>query len=193
MYRSSQRIIQVGYRDIHFLTPNTQGAAFMRFTIKFKLALAFGLMIVMSAAMSTLAIVKLSSLNSAISVIVEGPPRIFATRAIWPLCSTRSAWKRTRPQHDSQAIQGFVEQVKQTGRRLSKLPTRSKAHAKSGCPRQNEGVRRAYKKWALLDDQILKWGIENTSDSNARLPNCRWAKPARCPPTCEGAFGGKMR
>ncbi len=45
----------------------------MRFTIKFKLALAFGLMIMLSGGMSVLAIMNLSSLNSAVTDIVQGP------------------------------------------------------------------------------------------------------------------------
>ncbi len=45
----------------------------MRITIKLKLALAFGMIVVMSAAMAVLSINNLSTLNSAITDIVKGP------------------------------------------------------------------------------------------------------------------------
>ncbi len=99
----------------------------MRFTIKFKLALAFGLMIVLSAAMSTLAIMKLSSLNSAISVIVDGPAanlRNSGDLATAVLNAIRME-KNVVISTDSQAIQALLNRLKQTGRRLSKLPTKS--------------------------------------------------------------------
>ncbi|MFP3386471.1 hypothetical protein, partial [Tritonibacter sp. SIMBA_163] len=45
----------------------------MRFTIKLKLALTFGLIILMTCGMAVLAISNLSGLNMAITDIVEGP------------------------------------------------------------------------------------------------------------------------
>ncbi|MCD2178215.1 methyl-accepting chemotaxis protein [Rhizobium sp. C1] len=141
----------------------------MRFTIKFKLALAFGLMILLSAGMSTLAIMKLSSLNSAISVIVDGPAanlRNSGDLATAVLNAIRME-KNVVISTDSQAIQGFVEQVKANREKALQIADKIVKLTKNQAviDRMKE-YDEAYKKWALLDDQILKWGIENTSDSN---------------------------
>ena len=45
----------------------------MRFTIKLKLAVAFGLVTVLAMVMATLAVVQLTSLNSAITELMNGP------------------------------------------------------------------------------------------------------------------------
>ncbi|HWU65155.1 MAG TPA: methyl-accepting chemotaxis protein [Ensifer sp.] len=141
----------------------------MRLTIKLKLALAFGLMILLSAGMSTLAIVKLSSLNTAISVIVDGPAanlRNSGDLATAVLNAIRME-KNVVISTDSQAIAGFVDQVKANREKSLQIADQIKKLTKNQAVIDRmKDFDEAYKKWAPLDDQILKWGIENTSESN---------------------------
>ncbi|MCD2172408.1 methyl-accepting chemotaxis protein [Rhizobium sp. C4] len=141
----------------------------MRFTIKFKLALAFGLMIILSAGMSALAIVKLSSLNSAISVIVDGPAanlRNSGDLATAVLNAIRME-KNVVISTEQQAISGFVEQVKLNREKAVQIATQiTKVTKNQLVTDRMKEFGDAYQKWAPLDDQILKWGIENTSESN---------------------------
>ncbi len=77
--------------------------------------------------MSTLAIMKLSSLNSAISVIVDGPAanlRNSGDLATAVLNAIRME-KNVVISTDSQAIQGFVEQVKANREKALQIATKS--------------------------------------------------------------------
>ena len=141
----------------------------MRFTIKLKLALAFGLMILLSAGMSTLAITKLSSLNSAISVIVDGPAanlRNSGDLATAVLNAIRME-KNVVISTDSQAIGGFVDQVRSNKDKAAQYAAQIKQITKNPAvlDRMKE-FDESYQKWAVVDEQILKLGIENTAESN---------------------------
>ncbi|MET3615664.1 methyl-accepting chemotaxis protein [Rhizobium aquaticum] len=141
----------------------------MRFTIKLKLALAFGLMIFMSAAMSGLAIVKLSSLNSAISMIVDGPAanlRNSGDLSAAVLNAVRME-KNAIISTDAQQIAGFVEQVKTYKSQAVGLADKIKQISHN--PAVIESMKEfdaTYKKWNQLDEEIVKLASENTSESN---------------------------
>ena len=141
----------------------------MRFTIKLKLAIAFGLMITMSAAMSGLAIVKLSSLNSAISMIVDGPAanlRNSGDLSAAVLNAVRME-KNAIISNDAQQIAGFVEQVKTYKTQAVGLADKIKQISHN--PAVIESMKEfdaTYKRWNQLDEQILKLASENTNESN---------------------------
>jgi methyl-accepting chemotaxis protein len=141
----------------------------MRFTIKFKLALAFGLMILLSASMSTLAIVKLSSLNDAVSRIVDGPAANLRNSGdlSTAILNAIRMEKNVVISTDSQAIAGFVEQVRTNKEIAVKTAGNIKQITKNSAVLEKmKDFDESYQKWTVLDEQILKLGIENTAESN---------------------------
>ncbi|MBN8949185.1 MAG: MCP four helix bundle domain-containing protein, partial [Rhizobium tropici] len=140
----------------------------MRFTIKLKLALAFGLLIVMSTGMSVLAIMSLSSLNSAITDIVQGPAENqrnsgdLSAAVLNAIANEKNAILNTDPQ----AIGGYVDEVHASTAKIEELTARL-----SQDPAIAEKVAefsRAYPAWKQIDEQVLKLAIENSTESNRR-------------------------
>ncbi|MFS8051160.1 HAMP domain-containing protein, partial [Rhizobium sp. BR 314] len=140
----------------------------MRFTIKLKLTLAFGLLILMSTGMSALAIMSLSSLNSAITDIVQGPAENqrnsadLSSAVMNAIANEKNAVLNTDPQ----AITGYVDEVRANTVKAEQLA------AKLGQdPAISEKVAefaKQYPAWKQIDDQILKLAVENTAESNRR-------------------------
>ncbi len=143
----------------------------MRFTIKLKLALAFGLMIILSAGMSTLAIMKLASLNETLTRIVEGPSanlRNSGDLSTAFLNAVRME-KNVVISTDEKQIAGFVDQVKVF--KAQSLEIADKIRKLTRNPAVIEKMQKfdtAYQVWNQLDETTLKLGIENTPESNKK-------------------------
>ncbi|WP_411906400.1 methyl-accepting chemotaxis protein [Rhizobium mayense] len=140
----------------------------MRFTIKLKLALAFGFLILLSTGMSVLAIMSLSSLNSAITDIVQGPANNLrnsgdlSSAVLDAIRNEKNAILNTDPQ----AIGGYIDAVhekqvtiEQLVQKLAQDPAISDKVAEFS---------KQYPAWKQIDDQILKLAAENTDESNRK-------------------------
>jgi methyl-accepting chemotaxis protein len=141
----------------------------MRFTIKSKLSLAFAMVILLSTALSVLAVMKLSSLNTAITSIVEGPTLNtrhsgdLATALLNAIRMEKNAIISTDPQE----IKGFVAAVQSYKAKTVELA--SKIVQATNNPKVVEELKEydtLYKTWSQLDEQILNLATENTADSN---------------------------
>ncbi|TIX87802.1 methyl-accepting chemotaxis protein [Rhizobium sp. P44RR-XXIV] len=140
----------------------------MRFTIKLKLALAFGFLILLSTGMSVLAIVSLSSLNSAITDIVQGPATNLrnsgdlSSAVLDAIRNEKNAILNTDPQ----AIGGYIDAVHEREAAIEQLvSTLSQDPAISDKVAQ---FSKQYPAWKQIDDQILKLAMENTDESNRK-------------------------
>jgi len=141
----------------------------MRFTIKSKLALAFGLLILLSGCMSVLAIVKLSSLNDAVSRIVMGPSanlRNSGDLSTAVLNAIRME-KNVVMSTDERAIADFAGQIQSYKAKAIQLTSDVKRITTNPAVTQKMAeFEDAYRKWSQLDDQIIKLGTLNTNESN---------------------------
>jgi methyl-accepting chemotaxis protein len=140
----------------------------MRFTIKLKLALAFGLLIVMSTGMSVLAITSLSSLNSAITDIVQGPANNLrnsgdlSTAVLDAIRNEKNAILNTDPQ----AISGYIDAVHENQATIDQLV--QKLAQDPAISDKVAEFSKQYPAWKQIDDQILKLAVENTDESNRK-------------------------
>ncbi|GES45903.1 methyl-accepting chemotaxis protein [Rhizobium dioscoreae] len=140
----------------------------MRFTIKLKLALAFGLLIVMSTGMSVLAIMSLSSLNSAITEIIQRPvanQRSSGELSNAVLNAIRNE-KNAILNNDPQAISGYVDAVRANEATIEQLV--EKLAQDSAIADKVAEFSRQFPAWKEVDAQVLKLAVENTEDSNRK-------------------------
>ncbi|NLR98235.1 HAMP domain-containing protein [Rhizobium sp. P38BS-XIX] len=140
----------------------------MRFTIKLKLALAFGFLILLSSGMSVLAITSLSSLNSAITDIVQGPAANLrnsgdlSSAVLDAIQNEKNAILNTDPQ----AIGGYIDAVHEREATIEQLIQKL-----SEDPAISDKVAifaKQYPVWKQIDEQILKLATENTDESNRK-------------------------
>ncbi|MVA36611.1 methyl-accepting chemotaxis protein [Agrobacterium vitis] len=140
----------------------------MRFTIKLKLALAFGLIILMSGAMATMAIINLSSLNSAISDIIAGPAanlRNSSDLSDAILSSIRDE-KNAIINVDPNKIDEYVGGVKERRALINDLLVKLDADTNPLIKEKVAQFRTHLPGWITMQDSILKLAIENTDASN---------------------------
>ncbi|BCH64379.1 methyl-accepting chemotaxis protein [Agrobacterium vitis] len=142
----------------------------MRFTIKLKLALAFGLLILLSCGMSVMAIINLSSLNSAITEIVDGPAANLrragdlSTAVLNAIRNEKNAILNTDPQ----LISGFVDDINTS---VVKAVDIAAEIAKSHNPAVVASVAdfsKVFPVWKKLDEEIINLAVENTNESNKK-------------------------
>ncbi|MGV1791892.1 methyl-accepting chemotaxis protein [Rhizobium sp. A37_96] len=142
----------------------------MRFTIKLKLALAFGFLILLSTGMSALAIMSLSSLNSAISEIIQGPATDLrtsgdlSTAVLNAIRSEKNAILNTDPQ----AISGYIDDVHTDETKIDQLVQQlSKSKDQTVTAKIGE-FSKQFPVWKQVDEQVLKLAVENTEESNRK-------------------------
>jgi methyl-accepting chemotaxis protein len=142
----------------------------MRFTIKMKLAVAFGLLILLSSAMATLAIMNLSSLNSAITVIVEGPAtnlRNSSDLSDAVLNAIRHE-KNVVMNTDPMQIGKFANAVNEQRAKIDSILATFDNETKSAIISKIAAFRAALPEWKRAQDEVVKLGTINTDDSNRR-------------------------
>jgi methyl-accepting chemotaxis protein len=140
----------------------------MRFTIKLKLALAFGLLILLSTGMSALAITNLSSLNSAITDIIKGPAADMRSSAELAdainasIRNEKNTVLNTDPAEIAKYANGVKDQRAAIATQLSNL----------GASTNPEVVKLAKELQVMLpifegaQDKVLVLGEQNTDESN---------------------------
>ncbi|NEJ20950.1 HAMP domain-containing protein [Rhizobium leguminosarum] len=142
----------------------------MRFTIKLKLSLVFGFIVLLTCAMAGLSIYNLSSLNSDISIMVAGPVANLRDSGDLSDAVMRSirAEKDAIINTDASKITGYVEEISQQRELIKTLQGRLAA---SEDPDIKTGMAQfgvLYGKWTALQDHVADLATQNTSESNAQ-------------------------
>ncbi|MCM2294806.1 MCP four helix bundle domain-containing protein, partial [Allorhizobium sp. BGMRC 0089] len=140
----------------------------MRFTIKMKLVLGFGLLIVLSGIMATLSISNLSSLNSAITRIVQGPSANLKNSAglATNLLNAVRNEKNVVLETDPAKIPANIDEVRKYRASVEKFAAEL---GKSQNPAVLDSLKEfntLYPDWVKVDEKILVLGATNTSESN---------------------------
>ncbi|MBB4439796.1 MULTISPECIES: methyl-accepting chemotaxis protein [Rhizobium] len=142
----------------------------MRFTIKLKLSLVFGFIVLLTCAMAGLSIYNLSSLNSDISVMVAGPVANLRDSGDLSDAVMRSirAEKDAIINTDASKIAGYADEISQQRELINTLQGRLAAsydpEIKSGMAQFAE----FYGKWTALQDRVAELAKQNTAESNAQ-------------------------
>ncbi|MBO9099673.1 MULTISPECIES: HAMP domain-containing methyl-accepting chemotaxis protein [unclassified Rhizobium] len=142
----------------------------MRFTIKLKLSLVFGFIVLLTCAMAGLSIYNLSSLNNDISEMVAGPVanlRDSGELSDAVLRSIRSE-KDAIINTDPSKINGYVDEVTQQRELVKTLVQRLST---SPDPDVRNGITQfadLYGKWLPLQDRVIVLAKENTTESNSQ-------------------------
>ncbi|WP_416064649.1 methyl-accepting chemotaxis protein [Rhizobium sp. ZK1] len=142
----------------------------MRFTIKLKLGLVFGFIVLLTCAMAGLSIYNLSSLNSDISVMVAGPVANLRDSGDLSDAVMRSirAEKDAIINTDATKIAGYVDEISQQREQIKTLQARL---ATSEDPDIRNGMAQfgdLYGKWTALQDRVADLATQNTSESNTQ-------------------------
>jgi methyl-accepting chemotaxis protein len=164
----------------------------MRFTIKLKLTLIFGLILLAMSGMATLAITNLSSLNSAITDIVDGPAenlRNSSDLSDTVYLSIR-AEKNAILNTDPAQISSYFREVEDARARIQTLLSALDAEKAEAIRAKVAEFRAAYPNWLQLQDQILALARENTTASNARAGEVSMGEGARITGVLLQALGG---
>ncbi|WKC22310.1 methyl-accepting chemotaxis protein [Rhizobium sp. SSA_523] len=141
----------------------------MRFTIKLKLALAFGFLILLSSATVIIAISNLAALNTAVTDIVDGPSanlRISSDMSVGILNAIRDE-KNAIINTNPDLINGFVSSVSNN---LQQADQALEVLVRSKNPLIAEKATELTHQlatWRQIDERVLKLAIENTAQSNA--------------------------
>jgi len=142
----------------------------MRFTIKLKLGLVFGFIVLLTCAMAGLSIYNLSSLNSDISVMVAGPVANLRDSGDLSDAVMRSirAEKDAIINTDPTKIAGYVDEISQQREQIKTLQARL---ATSEDPDIRNGMAQfgdLYGKWTALQDRVADLAKQNTTESNTQ-------------------------
>ncbi|MBX4916035.1 methyl-accepting chemotaxis protein [Rhizobium bangladeshense] len=142
----------------------------MRFTIKLKLSLVFGFIVLLTCGMAGLAIYNLSSLNSEISIMVAGPVANLRDSGDLSDAVMRSirAEKDAIINTDPVKITGYVEEIAQQHEVIKTLQGRLAASNDAEIKKEMAEFGDLYSKWTTLQDRIAGLATENTTESNAQ-------------------------
>jgi methyl-accepting chemotaxis protein len=164
----------------------------MRFTIKLKLGLAFGLIILMTCGMATLAISSLSGLNTAITDIVQGPAANLKNSSDL----SDSVYKSVRAEknvilnEDPSQIQTYVQEVQSARTDIQALLTQLDHETNSAVVAKLAEFRQAYPQWLQMQDKILDFGRQNTAETNHQAALLSMGEGAKVTGVLLTALGG---
>lgn len=142
----------------------------MRLTIKLKLALAFGLIILMTCGMSAIAIVNLSSLNDAISDIVAGPAtnlRLSGDLSDAVYLSIR-AEKDAIINTDAKEISNYVDEIQKQRADITDILSNLDKETNPAIRAKLADFRGAYPDWMKMQDGIISLAKQNSAESNTQ-------------------------
>ncbi|MBX5000486.1 methyl-accepting chemotaxis protein [Rhizobium lentis] len=142
----------------------------MRFTIKLKLSLVFGFIVLLTCGMAGLAIYNLSSLNTQISIMVAGPVANLRNSGDLSDAVMRSirAEKDAIINTDPIKITGYVEEIAQQHEVIKTLQGRLAASKDAEIKKEMAEFSDLYSKWTTVQDRIAGLATENTTESNAQ-------------------------
>ncbi|WP_416064650.1 methyl-accepting chemotaxis protein [Rhizobium sp. ZK1] len=141
----------------------------MRFTIKMKLGIAFGLVILLALGMAGLAITNLYSLNAAITDIVAGPAKnLLASGGLSDaVAGSIRAEKNAVMNTDPAAITGYRDTVAQERKSIDDRLAELDKETNPAIISKLAEFRSVYPNWTRMQDQILDLATQNTTESNA--------------------------
>ncbi|MCY1665269.1 HAMP domain-containing methyl-accepting chemotaxis protein [Rhizobium sp. SL86] len=142
----------------------------MRFTIKLKLAVAFGLIICLAGAMSLLSVTNLSSLNSAITDIVKGPAENLrdSSRLSKAVLMSIRAEKNAIINTDPAKIVEYVREANEERATVEKSLSLLSDSRDAAILQSISEFRSSFQRFVRIQDEVLKLATENTSDSNRK-------------------------
>ncbi|UNK40885.1 methyl-accepting chemotaxis protein (plasmid) [Shinella sp. H4-D48] len=142
----------------------------MRFTIKLKLAIAFGVIIAMTCGMAAMSIMNLSSLNAAITDIIKGPTANLrnsgdlSQAVLTAIREEKNAVLNT----DAAQIQSYVDAVDIQHDAISKSLALFDNETNEGIRSKIGEFRAAFPDWEKSQNEILRLAKLNTPESNQR-------------------------
>jgi len=142
----------------------------MRFTIKLKLGLAFGFLIVLSTIMSGLAITNLSSLNQAITDIIQGPAtnlRNSSDLSDAVLMTIRDE-KNAVINTDAAQITGYVDTVAENQAKIDQVVAALQQDTNVDIQTKVTAFVADLPKWRATQKQVIDLAVQNTTESNLR-------------------------
>jgi len=141
----------------------------MRFTIKLKLGLAFGLVVVLASVMAVLAITNLSSLNSDITAMIKGPVATInitgdmTAKAIEAVKIEKDLVLNT----NASEIASYDHELLKVRQAVMDDYTKAQAVADPATKVKLGEFYTAWQAWMPIQDQIRQLGTLNTTKSNA--------------------------
>ncbi|WP_244483881.1 methyl-accepting chemotaxis protein, partial [Devosia sp. Leaf64] len=152
----------------------------MRFTIKLKLGLAFTAVILVSGAMAAFSISNLSSLNGAITQIVQGPAANLKDSndlANAVLMAIR-AEKNVIMNSDATQIQSYIDAVTSERAKVEPILASIEQDPDAEVHAIGAKFREILPKWVSVQDQIVSLGKQNTAETNARAASLSMGQAA---------------
>ncbi len=142
----------------------------MRFTIKSKLAAAFACTVLLALGMAILAIVNLSSLNSAITRMVNGPVAELNTVAQFntALAMLERSEKNIILASDPAAIKKYDGEITDRRQKIQSLRKALSEHADGQVQTALQQFDEQWQVWMPLQEQIRQLAIEDTPASNTK-------------------------
>ena len=142
----------------------------MRFTIKSKLAAAFACTVLLALGMAILAIVNLSSLNSAITRMVNGPVAELNTVAQFntALAMLERSEKNIILASDPAAIKKYDGEITDRRQKIQDLRKALGEHADGQTQSALQQFDEQWQVWMPLQEQIRQLAIEDTPASNTK-------------------------
>ncbi|WP_158032209.1 HAMP domain-containing protein, partial [Rhizobium rhizosphaerae] len=137
----------------------------MRFTIKLKLTLAFGLIILLAIGMAGISITQLASLNTAIARIVDGPATNLrnSTDLSTAVLNAVRFEKNIVLSSDPQLIDSFRDQINHHKDEINASVQRiSQVTRNPAVLEKMASFSALYARWQQLDDQVVKLAQINT-------------------------------
>ncbi|HML27843.1 MAG TPA: MCP four helix bundle domain-containing protein, partial [Hyphomicrobium sp.] len=142
----------------------------MRFTIKTKLAATFAVLTILSCVMAGLSIINLSSLNSAITVMLAGPVRV--TQLVGDLQNALNTMARDEKNAalttDPALIAEFKKRNDDAANRVSTLLPQISSVANDEIKSILGELGRSFNEYLVMNREILRLATVNTSESNAQ-------------------------
>ncbi|WP_313060760.1 HAMP domain-containing protein, partial [Agrobacterium cavarae] len=140
----------------------------MRFTIKLKLALAFALIILLSAGMAGMAITQLASLNGAVTDIVQGPATNLRNSSDLSdaILNSIAAEKSAALNEDATRISTYVDAARANRAKVGQLIAALEKESNPAIHAKVLELRAAIPAWEKLQEEVLRLGTVNTTESN---------------------------
>ena len=142
----------------------------MRITIKLKLAIVFAVIILLTGGMATLAVLNLSSLNTAITQMVTGP--IVDMKTVADLSAsfngTVRAEKNAILNQNPAEIAEFVKSMKERQQLLDGFITALSKSADRDVQAKAAEIRAIYEQYMPLQLRVADLALQNTVESNSQ-------------------------
>jgi len=143
----------------------------MRFTIKIKLGLAFGLIVLMLFGVTGYGLASLASINDTIDVILNGP--VVRMQTAMELKGKLQDIVRTEKniilETDTQKVRDYDEVLTNSGREFEILLTKGEQIASAQGKLEYQGIRDKWESFKRMDSQLRQLALANRNDEALKL------------------------